>query len=116
MPSFLLAVIVATTVQPADNIGVLGSKPRWDVLERYQQTITHDEFLHLIYDVYCTHGFAADLIDVNDDHARILISRQAQEFLHSGLLKTMLRADRCRGCGDQRNLYRQRCSRSRYQV
>ena len=80
MPSFLLAAIVATSVQSADNISVLGNKPRWDVLERYQQTITHDEFLHLINDVYCTHGFAADLIDVNDDHARILMSRQAQKF------------------------------------
>ncbi len=81
MPSFLLAAIVATSVQSADNISVLGNKPRWDVLERYQQTITHDEFLHLINDVYCTHGFAADLIDVNDDPARILMSRQAQEFV-----------------------------------
>jgi N-acetylmuramoyl-L-alanine amidase len=84
MPSFLLAAIVATTVQSADksadNIGVLGSRPRWEVLERYQQTITHDEFLHLIDDVYSTHGFAADLIDVNDDHARILMNRQAQKF------------------------------------
>src|SRR5262249_2324404 len=57
-----------------------GSKPRWEVLERYRQTITHDEFLHLIDDVYCTHGFAADLIDVNNDCARILINRQAQKF------------------------------------
>jgi len=80
MPSFLLAAIVATSVQSADNISVLGNKPRWDLLERYQQTITHGEFLHLIDDVYCTHGFAADLIDVSDDHARILMSRQAQKF------------------------------------
>ena len=28
----------------ADNISVLGSKPRWSVLENYQETITHDEF------------------------------------------------------------------------
>jgi len=75
-----LAAVVATSVQSADNISVLGNKPRWDVLERYQQTITHGEFLHLIDDVYCTHGFAADLIDVSDDHARILMSRQAQKF------------------------------------
>ena len=42
--SFLLAAILAVDLQAADNIGVLGSKPRWEVLERYQQTITHDEF------------------------------------------------------------------------
>ena len=78
--SFLLAAVVATSVQSADDTSVLGNKPRWDVLERYQQTIAHDEFLHLINDVYCTHGFAANLIEVNDDHARILMSREAQKF------------------------------------
>jgi hypothetical protein len=63
-----------------DNIGVLGSKPKWSVLEHYQETITRDEFAHLIYDVYCTHGFAPDLIEVNTDSARILINRQSQSF------------------------------------
>jgi hypothetical protein len=64
----------------ADNISVLGSKPRWDVLEHYQRTITHDEFAHLINDVYCTHGFALDLIETNADTARILMNRDAQKF------------------------------------
>ena len=64
----------------ADNISVLGSQPRWDVLEHYQQTITHDEFAHLINDVYCTHGFAPDLIEIKDDTARILMNRDPQKF------------------------------------
>jgi N-acetylmuramoyl-L-alanine amidase len=64
----------------ADNVSVLGSKPRWDVLEHYQQTITRDEFAHLINDVYGTHGFAPDLIEIKDDTARILINRDAQKF------------------------------------
>ena len=64
----------------ADNISVLGSKPRWRVLEHYQETITHDEFAHLINDVYCTHGFADDLIKIDNDSARILENRAAQKF------------------------------------
>ncbi len=64
----------------AENLGVLGAHPRWDVLEHYQNTITHDEFGHLIYDVYCTHGFAADLFEINDDAVRILTNRESQEF------------------------------------
>src|SRR5207302_7544336 len=80
MPSFLLAAIVATSVQSAENISVLGNKPRWDVLERYQQTITRDEFAHLINDVYGTHGFAPDLIEIKNDRARILMNRDAQKF------------------------------------
>ena len=78
--SFLLAAIVASGLRAEDNISVLGSRPRWDVLQHYQQTITHDEFAHLINDVYCTHGFAPDLIEINDDEARIVMNREAQKF------------------------------------
>ena len=70
----------AAGLQAAENISVLGNKPRWDVLEHYQQTITRDEFAHLINDVYGTHGFAPDLIEIRDDTARILMNRDAQKF------------------------------------
>jgi hypothetical protein len=71
---------LAVGLQAAENIIVLGNKPRWDVLEHYQQTITRDEFAHLINDVYGTHGFAPDLIEIKDDTARILMNRDAQKF------------------------------------
>ena len=77
--SFLL-LLFPLAVHAAENISVLGNKPRWDVLERYQQTITRDEFAHLINDVYCTHGFAPDLIEMNDNTARILMNRDRQKF------------------------------------
>ncbi len=76
----LFVAIFTTGLQAAENISVLGNKPRWDVLEHYQQTITRDEFAHLINDVYCTHGFAPDLIEIKDDSARILMNRDAQKF------------------------------------
>jgi hypothetical protein len=64
----------------ADNLGVLGARPHWKVLEKYQETITHDDFARLIQNVYCTHGISADLIAINDDSARILTNREAQSF------------------------------------
>jgi hypothetical protein len=73
-------LVFPLALHAADNINVLGSQPRWDVLEHYQRTITHDEFAHLINDVYCTHGFASDLIEIKDDSARILMNRDAQKF------------------------------------
>ena len=76
----LFTAIFAAGLQAAENISVLGNKPRWDVLGHYQQTITHDEFSHLINDVYGTHGFAPDLIKIEDDTARILLNRGAQKF------------------------------------
>ena len=75
--SFLTPVLAGLA---AENLGVLGAHPRWSVLEHYQETITRDEFAHLIYDVYCTHGFAPDLIELNTDTARILTNRESQKF------------------------------------
>src|SRR5215216_7027002 len=76
----LFAAILAARLQAADNISVLGTKPRWGVLDHYQHTITRDDFAHLINDVYGTHGFAPDLIEIKDDTARILMNRDAQKF------------------------------------
>jgi hypothetical protein len=76
----LVLLLFTPALQAADDIGILGSKPKWGVLEHYQETITRDQFAHLIYDVYCTHGFAPDLIEINTDTARILTNRESQSF------------------------------------
>ena len=78
--SFLLCFIFATNGQATDKLGVLGSKPRWHVLEHYHETITHDKFNDLLHNVYCTHGFAEDLFQISDDSVRILKNREAQTF------------------------------------
>jgi len=80
--SFLITFLsILPAASPAgDNLGILGSKPKWKVLEHYQQTITHDDFARLINDVYCTHGLADDLIKIDNDSARILTNRAAQSF------------------------------------
>jgi hypothetical protein len=76
----LLFLVAAPALRAADNISVLGRQPRWSVLEHYQQTITRDEFADLIYRVYCTHGFAPDLFQINEKTARILTNRASQRF------------------------------------
>src|SRR5437868_8293594 len=82
---FLAIIAVHLSILPsasdaADNLGILGAHPRWNVLEKYQETITHDEFTRLIQHAYCTRGFASDLIAINDKNARILTNRDAQKF------------------------------------
>jgi hypothetical protein len=96
-----LLVIVALSLSisspagyAADNLGVLGAHPRWNVLEKYQETITHDEFARLIDSVYCTHGFAPDLIAINDKDARILTNRDAQKFFTLRFAKDTASAER----------------------
>jgi hypothetical protein len=78
--SVLAFVSIFGAVIRADNLGILGARPRWSVLERYQRTITHNEFSLLIHDVYCTHGFAHDLIEINEKTARFLVDRDSQKF------------------------------------
>jgi hypothetical protein len=64
----------------AENLGVLGTSPKWKVLEKYQETISHDDFARLIQDVYCTHGLPADMITMGQKSARILRNRESQSF------------------------------------
>ncbi len=78
LSSFLL--IFSAPSHAAANLGILGAHPKWDILENYQETITHDEFSQLIRGVYCTHGFAPDLIDINEKTARVLMNRETQKF------------------------------------
>jgi N-acetylmuramoyl-L-alanine amidase-like protein len=78
--SLFLVLVVPLALHAADEISVLGSKPNWRILEHYQETITHDEFVQLVYDVYCTHGFSPDLVEVNTGTARILMNRASQKF------------------------------------
>lgn len=84
MRKFVAAFVVSWSIIQAsiagDHLGILGSKPKWSVLENYQRTITHDDFAHLINDVYCTHGLADDLIKIDNDSAQILRNREAQTF------------------------------------
>ncbi len=54
------------------NLSTLGRKPDWSELEKYQATITHDEFVHLLDDVYCPKGYNPDLIQIEPDAAQIL--------------------------------------------
>lgn len=74
------AALSLPLVSAADNISVLGTAPRWKVLEKYQETITRDEFKRLLEQVYCTHGLASDMISVGDDSARILMHRQPDAY------------------------------------
>jgi len=78
--SFLLSLIFATGLHAADNLSVLGRRPKWSVLEHYQETITHDEFEHLLRDVYGTHGFADDFFKIDNDSAQILTNRASHNY------------------------------------
>lgn len=76
----IAGVVLVGVTHAADNISTLGSRPRWEVLEHYQNTITHDEFANLIQNVYCTHGTPAEMITIEPDSARILIRREPSAF------------------------------------
>ncbi|MDQ6624208.1 MAG: N-acetylmuramoyl-L-alanine amidase, partial [Verrucomicrobiota bacterium] len=61
----------------AANVSPLGKTPDWTTLEKYQETITHDEFATLLRDVYCTRGVSEELIRVEPEVAHFLIDRDA---------------------------------------
>jgi hypothetical protein len=58
----------------------LADAPNWKALEKFQKTITHDEFEQLIRSVYCPRGISDELIRIDPDAACILTDRDAQSW------------------------------------
>jgi hypothetical protein len=75
---FLFVLFQASRLAAAD-ISPVGDKPRWPTLERYQQTITRDDFTRLLQNVYAGRGYD-ELIQIGDDSARIVEDAAAQKF------------------------------------
>ena len=62
------------------NLSTLGRVPDWSELEKFQATITHDEFVRLLDMVYCTRGYDPALIKIEEESARILTKSGTQDF------------------------------------
>src|SRR5436853_7140059 len=74
----LFGLLQATELLAAD-ISPVGDKPHWPTLERYQETMTRDDFTRLLQNIYATRGYD-DLIQINEVSARIVEDAAAQKF------------------------------------
>ncbi|HEY7219899.1 MAG TPA: hypothetical protein VH985_16045 [Candidatus Binatia bacterium] len=66
--------------EASGNLSVLGVAPDWSELEKYQQSITHDEFVQRLEHVYCPRGYDPELIKVEPDGVRILTKSGTQDY------------------------------------
>ncbi len=64
----------------AARLSTLGRAPDWSALEKYQTTITHDEFVDRLEHVYGRHGYDPELIQVQPDRARILTTSGTHNY------------------------------------
>lgn len=80
-PLFLFFFLCAPLLAAEHPSNPLADRPDWKSLERFQKTITHDEFEQLLRSVYGTHGISEDFIRVDPDAACILLDRDAQSWL-----------------------------------
>ncbi len=58
----------------------LADPPKWKSLQKYQRTITRDEFERLLRSVYCSQGINDEFIRLDRDFACILMDRDAQTW------------------------------------
>ncbi|HEX8076654.1 MAG TPA: hypothetical protein VF511_02480, partial [Chthoniobacterales bacterium] len=76
-----VSLFLSVSSRAADHLSnPLADPPNWKALEKFQRTITHDEFEKLLRGVYCTHGIGDELIRVDDKVACILMDRDAQSW------------------------------------
>jgi len=60
-----------TAIEPATGLADLGQQPNWTTLDLWQDTITHDDFLYLLTDIYTTDDSWKRFITIHPDHAII---------------------------------------------
>jgi len=72
----LALAIAGGSIQAAENISPLGQSPDWPALEKFQETMTHEEFAGALQNVYCPRGVGPDLIQVEENVAHFLIDRE----------------------------------------
>ena len=65
------AIVFARCAFAAENISPLGTAHDWDLLARYQKTMTRDDFSRLLESVYCPNGAAEAWIKTEAESARI---------------------------------------------
>ena len=75
-----LSFVFLPRLRGAENISPLGRVPDWASFEKYQETITRDEFVRLLQEVYCTRGVNPEFIKVEETAAQFLIDRDAQSW------------------------------------
>ena len=75
---FIIAICTAS-LSRAEDLSPLAQKPRWQTLERYQETMSRSQFTNLLDSIYATRGYG-DLIEIGDDAARIVEDRAARKF------------------------------------
>lgn len=66
--------------ESSTSLSTLGRKPDWSELERYQATITRNEFVNLLEHVYASHGYNPELIRIEPDLVRIATTAGKQEY------------------------------------
>ncbi|HEV3408970.1 MAG TPA: hypothetical protein VG095_01650 [Chthoniobacterales bacterium] len=79
---FLVAacLLSGSAAYAAENISPLADPPKWESLEKYQETITRDEFVRRLEQVYCNRGANPELIQVEPDQVRIRIERPDEKW------------------------------------
>ena len=64
------ALLTTPVTSFSQRLTPLSQSPHWDQLNRFQETITHDEFVCLLESVYAPNGAAAQWIKIDSDRSR----------------------------------------------
>jgi len=65
----------------AQHLSPLAHEPDWSDLEKFQQTISHDEFVRLLNDVYAPGDAAKQFIEIGADSAGIVTTTGTDRFI-----------------------------------
>ena len=75
-----LVYIVLAANSEAQKLTPLAPRPDWSSLEKFQRTITQDEFTRLLTEVYAPRDAWREFFTIADDHASVVTTRGQPPF------------------------------------
>ncbi len=81
VPVLLALAFGLAGVAHAQKLSPMAPAPKWSELNKYQQSITREDFLYLLDEVYAPRGAWKEVIEVDDSTASIRTSRGREPFV-----------------------------------
>ncbi len=80
-PTLLALGLAFVVFARAEKLSPLAPAPKWSELNKYQQSITREDFLYLLDEVYAPKGAWRKVIEVDDDKAWIRTEKGGEPFV-----------------------------------
>ncbi len=78
---FLISMVTLfASIKASPHLTIMGENPNWEELDAFQYTVTKDDFVYALNNIYAPRETSVSCITVGDDRVKILKEAGSEEF------------------------------------